>query len=103
MKPPGRTTLDRMLLTAQAEAERIEIAQDDWVRRGVLKQPEAAEVARRDDFAGMVRLIDLIMSDQMLLDRLQQRMRMDRPFTPVPAADADAADDVELDAETPAA
>ncbi len=71
MKPPGRTTLDRMLLTAQAEAERIEIAQDDWIRRGVLRQPEAAEVARRDDFAGMVRLIEIIQRDAAMLERLK--------------------------------
>jgi hypothetical protein len=71
MKPPGKTTLDRMLLTAQAEVERIEIAQDDWVRRGVLKQPEAAEVARRDDFAGMVRLIEIIRRDAAMLERLK--------------------------------
>ena len=96
MKPPGRTTLDRMLLTAQAEAERIEIAQDDWVRRGVLKQPEAAEVARRDDFAGMVRLIEFIERDAAMLERLKAgRARQAAGKTPAAATGQDEEADSE--------
>lgn len=73
MKPPGKTTLSRMQHTAELEAERIEIVQDFWVRDGRIKEPMADQVARRDDFAGIVRLIDLIQSDQVILDRLEQR------------------------------
>lgn len=74
MKPPGKTTLARMQRSAMLEAERIEITQDYWVKDGRLSAPEPHLVERRDDFAGMVRLIDAINSDQDLLDRLKRRM-----------------------------
>lgn len=74
MKPPGKTTLIRMQRTAMLEAERIEITQDYWVKDGRISVPEPHLVERRDDLAGMVRLIDAINSDQDLLDRLKRRM-----------------------------
>lgn len=55
MNPPGKTSLDRMVLTAQSEVERLELSLD---------VPEI--VRRRDDFAGIVRLIDVIKSDPSL-------------------------------------
>jgi hypothetical protein len=75
MKPPGQTTLYRMQLAAQNEAERIEISQDGRVSARLLEEPMSDQVALRDDFAGIVRLIDAIMSDAALLERLQERMR----------------------------
>lgn len=75
MNPPGKTTLFRMQLAAHNEAERIEISQDGRVRCGLLTEPMPDQVILRDDFVGIVRLIDIIMSDQLILDRLQQRMR----------------------------
>jgi hypothetical protein len=39
MKPPGKTTLNRMQLAAQREMERIEISQDGRVVTGMLKRP----------------------------------------------------------------
>ncbi|MDX3971141.1 MAG: hypothetical protein QHD01_31735 [Bradyrhizobium sp.] len=74
MKPPGKTTLPRMQHTAMIEAERIEITQDFWVREGRIAAPEPHMVERRDDLAGVVRLIDAINSDQDLLDRVKKRM-----------------------------
>jgi hypothetical protein len=74
VKPPGKTTLVRMQRTAMLEAERIEITQDYWVKDGRISEPEPHLVERRDDFAGMVRLIDAINSDQDLLERLKRRM-----------------------------
>ena len=74
MKPPGRTTLFRMQRAAFLEAERIEISQDGRVQAKLLKAQMPSQVALRDDFAGIVRLIDAIMSDQLLLDMLQRRM-----------------------------
>ncbi|MBY9045414.1 hypothetical protein, partial [Pseudomonas fluorescens] len=74
MKPPGKTTLTRMQRSAMLEAERIEITQDAWVTEGRIKQPEPEFIARRDDFAGMVRLIDAIESDEALKDRVTKRM-----------------------------
>lgn len=71
MKAPGKTTLNRMQRTAFLEAERIEISQDARVRDGELKEPMPQQVERRDDFAGIVRLIDRIMSDVELLERFK--------------------------------
>jgi hypothetical protein len=92
MKPPGKTTLFRMQRTAMLEAERIEISQDGRVREGMLDAPMPHQVEKRDDFAGIVRLIDLLMSDQALLDRLQERMKANAERTPVRTLIADAAD-----------
>jgi hypothetical protein len=64
MKPPGKTTFDRMVLTAQAEVERIELGHD---------VPEL--VRRRDDFAGIVRLIDVILTDPALQRDIVERLR----------------------------
>jgi hypothetical protein len=99
MKPPGKTSLFRMQRTAQLEAERIEISQDARVHAGLLKTPMPDQVELRDDFAGVVRLIDIIMSDQLLLDRLQQRMagQAAQRLMAVP----DPAKDVAIDAEVP--
>ncbi len=75
MIPPGKTTLFRMQLAAQREAERIEISQDGRVREKMLAEPMPDQVLLRDDFAGIVRLIDTIMSDKLILDRLEERMK----------------------------
>jgi len=80
MKPPGKTTLDRMQLAAFREAERIEISQDGRVSCGMLKEPMRSQVELRDDFAGIVRLIDMIQSDAVILERLKKLSQ------PVPAA-----------------
>ena len=64
MKPPGKTTLNRMVLTAQAEVERLELGHD---------MPEL--VRRRDDFAGIVRLIDVILADPALEMDILGRLR----------------------------
>ncbi|MCK1693709.1 hypothetical protein [Bradyrhizobium sp. 144] len=96
MKPPGKTTLARMQRTAMLEAERIEITQDYWVKDGRISAPEPHLVERRDDFAGMVRMIDAINSDQDLLDRLKPRMAAlavdNAPATPAPDGEDGAAD-----------
>lgn len=94
MKPPGKTTLARMQLTAMLEAERIEITQDYWVEDGRISEPEPHLVARRDDFAGMVRPIDAIESDPDLLERVKRRMA-----APAQAAEAPAAASAPEDAE----
>jgi hypothetical protein len=73
MIPPGKTTLFRMQLAAHNEAQRIEISQDGRVREGMLREPMPEQVRKRDDFAGIVRLLDTIMSDKVILDRLDER------------------------------
>lgn len=74
MKPPGKTTLVRMQQTALQEMERIQITQDALVAEGLLKAPDAGAIERRDDYAGIVRLIDVIQTDAVMLDRLKAGM-----------------------------
>ena len=90
MKPPGKTSLNRMQLAAQRERERIEISQDGRVREGMLTRPMPDQVNLRDDFAGIVRLIDLIQADSVMLERVLKQMR-----SAPPAAAAVASDDAE--------
>lgn len=96
MIPPGKTTLFRMQLAAFNEAQRIEISQDGYVKLGMQKAPRPDQVALRDDFAGIVRMIDAIMSDQDLMDRLKQR-------TASMPIDASAAAEINGDEEVEAA
>jgi hypothetical protein len=80
MKPPGKTTLTRMQLAAMREAERIEISQDARVSAGLLDAPMPCQVLLRDDFAGIVRLLDVIQSDRLVLERVVELMKT-RPAT----------------------
>jgi hypothetical protein len=74
VKPSARSTLFRMQQTAQLAAETIEISQDALVRAGDLKEPMPEQVRKRDDFIGIVRLIDAILSDKVVIDRLKERL-----------------------------
>lgn len=96
MKPPGRTTLARMQRTALLEAERIEISQDARVHAKLISEPMPCQIDKRDDFAGVVRLIDAIMSDQLIMDRLQERMKAQAVLRTAAAA---GAEDVEIEGE----
>lgn len=94
MKPPGKTTLFRMQTAAYNEAARIEISQDGRVSAGMLKEPMPDQVLLRDDFAGIVRLIDAIESDPRLRDRVLERLtagvqanKVERPDTEIVAVD----------------
>jgi hypothetical protein len=99
VKPPGKTTLFRMQQAAYLEAERIEISQDGRVQARLLKEPMPSQVALRDDFAGIVRLIDAIMSDQVLLEALQRRMAAIAAAGRAPSIEVEASGDVVIDAE----
>lgn len=99
MKPPGKTTLARMQLAAMREAERIEISQDGRVREKMLTEPMPEQVLLRDDYAGIVRLIDIIMSDQVLLQRLQERMAAKVSMAAPAPKMVDPENDVAVDAE----
>lgn len=98
MKPPGKTTLFRMQQAAYLEAERIEIGQDARVHAKLIEAPMPSQVALRDDFAGIVRVFDAIMSDEALLDRLKQRMAAPVRATPALMPDQ-AIGDTAIDAE----
>ncbi|MHC2604320.1 hypothetical protein [Bradyrhizobium liaoningense] len=63
-----------MQQTALQEMERIQITQDALVAVGLLKAPDVGAIERRDDFAGIVRLIDIIQSDAVMIDRLKAGM-----------------------------
>lgn len=95
MKPSGKTTLDRMQLTAFEEMERIQIMQDALVREGMRSEPDAGQVRKRDDFAGIVRLIDMINSDAVMLDRLKTGLARAQALR----AAVVPADDVEVEPE----
>lgn len=108
MKPPRTATLARMQQTAFNEAQRIEASQDARVLFGRLDEPMPDQVALRDDYMGIVRLIDAIESDQTLKDQLQRRIDGMNQVRLLAIAHAEAlavaaaareADAVELDAE----
>ena len=90
MIPPGKTTLTRMQYAAQLEAERIEIIEDGWIRDGRLHAPRPERVQLRDDFAGIVRLIDVILADDVARGRIEDALRRQAAAAPPPpAADTD--------------
>lgn len=101
MKPPGKVTLAKMQYHAQIEAERIEIVQDALVAGGQLAAPDPGMVERRDAFAGLVRLLDMIQSDAEILDRLDFRKKFAARFIAEQAAAASGhgAADTEVEAE----
>lgn len=82
MKPPGKTNLSRMRLAAHNEMERIEISQDGRVKEKMIEAPMPSQVALRDDFAGIVRLIDMIESDAAIMERLQRLLRTPQGAAP---------------------
>lgn len=67
----GQTTLHRMRDAAAAEALRIEQTEDAFVQAGLRARPDDGRMAKRDDFDGVVRLIDKILMDPILLERLK--------------------------------
>ena len=100
MKPPAKTSFTRMQRSAMLEAERIEITQDYWVKEGQISVPDPQIVARRDDFHGIVRMIDAIESDPDLLDRVKRKMAAQSAAAEAPStAPAAAEDDVVYDSE----
>lgn len=99
MKPPGKATLAKMQYHAQLEAERIEIVQDALVDAGLLKVAHPDMVERRDAFAGVVRLLDIIQSDPEILDRLEYRRKFAAEFTAQKAAAAIEAGAGEVEVE----
>lgn len=82
---PGKTTLDRMRWQAHLAAEHIEIVQANRLQQGAA--PIDSEIAKRDDFAGIVRLVEKIMSDQVIIDRLTAADRLPAPAPDEPALD----------------
>jgi hypothetical protein len=69
----GSTTFDRMSAAAAAEAGHIEIVQAALVEAGIRTEPDRGQLALRDDFDGIVRLIELIKNDTLVLERLTRK------------------------------
>lgn len=92
MTPPGKTTLFRMQEAARLEAERIEITQDARVREKLQPVPLPSQIKLRDDFAGIVRLIDAIESDQFIKTKITEKMKAQRLLdaASAPVADVDS-------------
>ncbi len=72
MSEPGKTTLWRMRMAAADEACRIEISQNARIAAGLIDAPMPEQMAKRDDFEGIVRLLDRIIADAGLLERLSK-------------------------------
>jgi hypothetical protein len=98
MKPPGKTTFTRMQIAAMDEAGRIETSEDARVFAGMIEAPRPERERLRDDFAGIVRLIDAIESDTRLKDMVIERMsRMQQARARPAPAETDT--EIEVDAE----
>lgn len=94
------TTLDRMRDAAFAEVSRIEASQLSRIVGGFIAEPMPCQMVKRDDFLGLVRLLDRILSDQVILDRLKPKAPAIVPDD-VPAATAAADDEIiPVDEET---
>lgn len=89
--PPAKpTSLDRMRDAAFAEVARIESGQLSRLVSGSLADPMKEQMQKRDDFFGLVQLIDLILSDQALLDRIKERRKaLKAAVAPAPVAAGD--------------
>lgn len=74
MRPVEKTTLWRMRMTAADEALNIEGFHDRCVARGWNGEIPESAACRRDDFQGIVRLIDAILSDRELITLVQRKL-----------------------------
>lgn len=74
MNPRGKTTLNRMMLTAMRCQEEIEGSQRARIKAGLIDRPEREQLMRRNDFAGIVRLIDVIQNDLEAFERIKKLM-----------------------------
>jgi hypothetical protein len=75
LRPVQRTTLARMRATAAAEAGRIEIVQTWLVTTGQREEPAEQQLALRDDYDAMVRLIDAVEALPDIKKRLVEMLR----------------------------
>ena len=101
MIPPGKTTLTRMQDAAHNEATRIEIIEDGWVKEGKIPAPRPERVKLRDDFAGIVRLIDIIQADDIMRGRLEDALKRQAEAAAAAAVPAPAPATVPDDAIVP--
>jgi hypothetical protein len=89
LPPVKPTTLDRMRDAAFAEVSRVESGQMSRMVSGLIEKPMPEQMVKRDDLFGVVQLIDLILSDQVLLDRFKECRRAQKASAPAPVATGD--------------
>jgi hypothetical protein len=68
-------TLREMREAADAEAWRIKTTQEMLVRVGDRKAPDPQQMEKSEAFFGIVRLIDRIVNDDVILERLHATPR----------------------------
>ena len=67
------TTFDRMRDAAYIEARKIESGQVARMVVGWLTAPMPSQMKLRDDFLGLTRLMDRIIADPVIMDRLKEK------------------------------
>ena len=67
------TTFDRMRDAAYIEARKIESGQVARMVVGWLTAPMPSQMKLRDDFLGLTRLMDRIIADPVIMDRLKDK------------------------------
>jgi len=74
LPPPGRTSFDAMVLAADAELRDSEAGLRSWLEQGEAgAQWVAYYTERRNAFAGLLRLIDKIRSDESIYEKVMSR------------------------------
>jgi hypothetical protein len=69
------TTFNRMRDAAYEEARRIESGQTARMIAGFLAAPMQEQMTKRDDFLALTRLMDRIIADPVIIDRLKDRSK----------------------------
>lgn len=64
---------------AADEANRIDAAQEALVAAGDRVEPDPGQLARRDAFETLARLVDRVRSDDVIVDRLKQLAPTKKP------------------------
>ena len=67
------TTFDRMRDAAYVASRTIESGQIARMVAGFLTAPMPEQMKRRDDFLGLTRLMDRIIADPVIMDRLKDK------------------------------
>lgn len=68
-------TFEQMRMALTAEAERIGIVQKLLVDADMRKAPDPGYMKQKEIFEATVRLIDIVSTDDVILNRIRQRAR----------------------------
>lgn len=70
LPPPQRTSLQKMRAVAARQANEIEGSQIARIKAGMITAPDPEQLAQRDAFDGLVRLIDIILASDEIKELL---------------------------------